>query len=334
MVSFQGTFTALASTTVAATTIRTQMQTTIPTHPAWSFIESVAIGGGGVTCDVYKCAAAGSGLSADFYVAVMQQTGTLTFGLAEGYNTSTHKPKRPALGSVAAASTLQSDGGIMPATTEIDWFNGQYNPGGGLITANQTANITPAVTDDYLIVVAKDNLALTIRTPGYHLQAGAYETFVPTPATNDPLPLALLRPGSTAAGSGTALRMPLCGSAASIQFACALNGANGTGQAANLILNNWNVGTVGAAVADNFDRYVGNPTADKFAVQNSWANGSATSGRNIVGWLRGAWRLIRGIASPAGTVWGDTATVDGVTYFCILPSTGQTNSTWIEQNPA
>lgn len=328
MVSFQGSFTSQASTTAAATAIRTQMQTTIPTHSAWSLVESSTTSGA-LPVDVYKCAAAGSGLSADFYVAVYQSAASLFLQIAEGYNSSTHRPKRCALNASTALQTLQADGGLMPATTEIDWAAGTYNPGGGALSAFALATIAPAVTDDYFIVVAKDGLALSIRTAAQLIYAGAYDSLLPTPATNDPLPLCVWKSNA----SGAALRQPMKGSA-SIGLAGNLNGS-GNGQVPNAaLLNNWNLGTVGAAATDNFDFYVGNPTADKFGIQNSWTPGSATVGRNINGWLRGSFRLVRGIAVPVGAIWNDTATVDGTTYFCVVPSATQLASFWVENNPA
>jgi len=341
--NFTGTITGAASSTVAATTIRTQMQTTIPSNSAWSLVESTTMNAGAIPCDVYKCAAAQSGLSADFYIGVMQSGAQLAIAIAEGYNTSTHKPKRPAVLATSALQSLQSDGGVLPATQEIDWWNGSYNPGGGALSAiasnANSGSMAPATTDDYQIVVAKDMVLLYIRTAANILLAGAYETAVPTPGTNDPLPI-LQAKSQTSTFAGTfATRQPLSASA-SRGYACNCNGKAASDSTSSLYAasaptdTGWaNLGALGGAVGDSFDKYsvATGAQALKVPVLNSYAAVSATLGRDLNGWLRGYFKYIRYITGTSGFAVGDTCTVDGIGY--TFGCNSSVNGLWFQTNP-
>lgn len=344
MTTFTGSLTAVASTTVAATTIRTQMQTTIPLNSAWSLVESTTMNVGAIPCDVYKCAAAGSGLSADFYVGVMQSGAALYFGLAEGYNASTHKPRRPAMVATSALQTLQADGGLMPSTQELDWYNGTYNPGGGALNVPVTGGMSllPSVTDDYMIAVAKDAVYLLIRTASKFLYAGAYDTNVPTPATNDPLPIVTGCGSASGTAATYATRLPLSGSA-SRGWACNVNGKTsgdlGSGNSLNQstsvdsVWASFPQSVLGGTAADQYDKYWQPAGVQAFRVTlfNSYTQNSATLGRDLNGWIRGWVRHIRYIQLVATASTMDTCTVDGVGYTFTNGTTAA--GFWVETNP-
>lgn len=327
MVAFVGSV-VQSTATAAATAVRTQMQTTIPSHTNWTLVESTTMVAGSIPCDVYKCSSVGNGLGADFYVAIMQSTNGLYLGLAEGYNTSTHKPKRPAMIAVAALQTLQADGGVVAATAECDWFNGAINPGGGSL--NVSNHVLPINSiDDYGIYVAADAIYCTARTNSNTLYAGAYDSMVPSPGTNDPVPLVLAKTGTVA----QALRMPLCGGQ-SIGWACGQGGANGAGQGFSTSLYSstlnsaWSMGSP-SATSDGSDLYSGGGVLiDRYIWQNSYVPGSATLGRDKNGWLRGTARHVRMANSASGISYFDTITIDGVAYQFLPPFH------WWEANPA
>jgi hypothetical protein len=241
MAVFNGSH-AVASTTAAATLVRTQMQTTIPSHANWTLVESTTMNAGAVPCDVYKCSSVGNGLGADFYAAVMQSGVNLYFGVAEGYNTSTHKPKRAAVHAPVTLNTLQADGGFMSATTEIDWFNGTFNPGGAAGTAMASvasnAAYSGAQIDDWKVMVGADCFYFAARSTAYYGYVGPYDSLVATPATNDPLPLVMVQCqlASSQAIHTAALRQPLCGSQ-SIGYATNCNGGGSGGSEAAATLS-------------------------------------------------------------------------------------------------
>lgn len=346
MVNFTGALVAVASTTVAATTIRTQAQTTIPTHTNWTLVESTTMNAGAVPCDVYKCASAGNGLGADFYVGLMQNAGNLYLGIAEGYNSTTHKPKRPAMRATVTLQTLQADGGVVSATAECDWFNGTINPGGGALTVSTSNSnvfaLSPATTDDYQIIVAADCLILFDRasTNDILLYAGGYDTRVPTPATNDPLPLIVARASTNAVCD--AMRLPLCGGlsrgwAGGCNGSVAAESGGGGGLGLHVKLSNTTLllGTAGGVTStDGMDLYLGAPAADKLAILNSYTNASATLGRDLNGWLRGSYRHLRSLPLAAGVTVLDTCTIDGATHFYAGAPGGVGHNLWVESNPA
>lgn len=341
MAVFNGSH-AVASTTAAATLVRTQMQTTIPSHANWTLVESTTMNAGAVPCDVYKCSSVGNGLGADYYAAVMQSGVNLYFGIAEGYNTTTHKPKRPAVHSPVTLNTLQADGGFMSATTEIDWFNGTFNPGGAAGTAMASvatnAAYSGAQIDDWKVMVGADCFYFVARSTAYYGYVGPYDSLVATPATNDPLPLVMVQCqlASSQAIHTAALRQPLCGSQ-SIGYATNCNGGGSGGSEAAATLSSilWlqpgEIGTVGSGTtADNSDLYAGGVTVIRRAViTNSFVAGSATVGRDKNGYARGLYRRLRVLgAAVTGLTFGDQITVDGAIWVFVQ------NNLVVEYNPA
>lgn len=342
MVAYAGSH-IVATTALSSAYVQTTLQTVIPSHSNWSLVESTTMNAGAVSCDVYKCSSVGNGLGVDFYVAVMLSGSNVSLGIAEGYNTSTHKPKRPATHAPVALNTLQADGGFMPATTEIDWFNGTFNPGGGAGTVFASASANPMYTgsavDDWHVSLAADGFFFFSRAAGTFGYAGVYESLVATPATNDPLPLLVGQGGLGNSMSivHQAMRHPLCGGQ-SIGYGtnCNGNAATGSENTSTPFSVAWSqpgaMGTIGNGVtADNTDLYAGGATnVNRVLILNSFVNTSATVGRDKNGYARGFHKRVRQMTSViTGMTYGDTVTIDGVTYMY----TGS-NNIWVESNPA
>lgn len=324
MTYFKGSITSAASQSDAISIICTQARTTIPSNPAWSVVEYTTCGGSNnYPCDVYKCSAAVSGLSADFYVALMQVNGTLYVGLAEGYNTTTHMPKRPAMIGSSAAQPLQSDGGLLPASTEMDWYLGKFNPGGGNMSVCAVSPGTVNTTDTYAISVQADGIILTIGSYGSLVYAGAYESKVLNAAVNDPLPIFISGgvSGNSIYAYSAATRHPMLGSQ-SVQFACALGDGRsgdyygaiiyGLSNAGTVLgANGLDVSTIGSTDPNSVDLY-----QPIYAVKGILFNAFYTSyaQKSVNGYWRGYLKHLRRLRVATGVTTWDTVTIDDVPY--------------------
>lgn len=328
MVQFLGS--AAAGSAIAnSPLVKAQIKATILTHSNWEFVEATTFGSAVYSADVFRCKAAGNGLGVDFYVMIANTTanGTIYCGLAEGYNTSTHLPRRPAMIGAATAQTLQADGSLMPSNQELDWVTGTYNPGGGARSVNNAATMTCIAVTDYCIAVAADAVYVIGRdvTNSMGFYAGVYESLVPTPATNDPLPLMLmggniLSQTTGVAGTISFLRHPMRGGL-STPWACSGGGSGGTVAPTSFTTTAPFV-TIGGVVSgtDSGDLYAsGAGYAVRTYLLNAYTASSATAGRDKTGWLRGRMKYQRYV--PQAGVFPDTVTIDGVVYYCFTQST-------------
>lgn len=84
------------SAAVVGQTVAEQFRDDIVAHAAWELVEEYTASSGAVTWYVFKCLAAQSGLSADFYAVIGRTiaTGELRFAICEGYNAGTHTMSR------------------------------------------------------------------------------------------------------------------------------------------------------------------------------------------------------------------------------------------------
>ncbi|HET8588980.1 MAG TPA: hypothetical protein VFM01_05055 [Nakamurella sp.] len=320
------------------TSIQDQIRAIVPTHPAWSLVESTTFGSS-LPADVYKCDHAVSGMFADFYAVVIRNNtfSSLYFGIAEGYNPSTHKPQRPAMHATATLQTLQADGGVIPATTEVDWYNGSYNPGGGSISAAGVFSALQA-SGAYAIVVAKDGFAVTSGSAslGGTAYVGAYDSALS--ASDDPLPIFVGTSDPGGASTCHATRHPRRGGLGT-GFACNLNGtasnepaSSGSLQASRLVEANSALMFAPASPpnGDGYDSYQADFTASRVALLNSYVSGSSTVGRYVNGWRRGWAKYLRATAAGGYSLL-DGLTIDGVAYLC---ADTRSPSLWIERDPA
>lgn len=308
-------------------TLVAQMKSTITSHPAWSWVESATYGGS-YTGDVYKCDHTASGLSADFYAMVLAGPfSAVYFGIAEGYNPATHLPKRPAMKATSALQTLQADGGVIPASTELDWYNGSIDPGGGSISVIGSSSRVD-VSGAYAVVVAKDAFALImVNSLSY---VGAYDSALS--AGNDPLPI--WAGGSYSSfTAAAATRHPKRGGLAT-GWACNVNGGSSaegpssgafTGKVteANMTLQ---FAPGSADTADQHDSYQSDFGASRIALLNSYTSGSSTLGRYVNGWRRGWCKYVRLTQGNFSSL--DTLTIDGNAYLCV------TGNLWLQQDPS
>lgn len=294
---------------------KTQMQSTIPSHAAWSLVESTTFGTGGYAADVYKCDHTVSGFSADFYVMVLLNGSNLHFGIAEGYNVSTHKPIRPAMKATSSPVTLQADAGILPAGTEVDWYDGTF---GGLSAAALPA--TFLASQPFAIAVYPDGLFLAYgySSTRYVAYVGSYETTLGS--ADDPLPLIVTTSGSSLR-TGYSTRHPRRGGL-SAGYAGNLNGASANDNSTTIYSSNVGgdfipIDGPGSTGPNAFDAYrSADPGAAKIAVLNSYGTTVGT-GRAVNGWRRGWLKHLR--FAPGGA-YSDTVSIDGTTYFCAAPS--------------
>ncbi len=317
-----------ANAFVAAQSVADAARTVIPQHAAWSLVESTTFDSSAVSADIYKCAKAVSGLSQDFYAMIAYSAASpsfLNFGVADGYNTSTHKPIRPAMNCGSTLRTLEADGAVLPSGTELDWHNGTDGdasvaaPG---LTCWQSTPFYICAYPDALAVVWRTTSSATNTFLGY---VGAYETVL---GDDDPVPVMV-----QGYKYAYALRHPRRGGL-STAYACGLNGgaAGASGESA-LGLNYQTSGAdftplaaPGSVDPNAYDAYRGTDSgAAKVAILNSYGT-TAGTGRVTNGWRRGWARHVR-YAPASGMAKDDTVTIDGVQHF--FPGSG---GLWLEMD--
>lgn len=247
--------------------------------------------------DVFKCAAAASGLPKDFYVVVARavSTGTITIYLGEDYNSGTHVLTNVAAIWASGARTLDPATGLFNPANSLT-FNAST---GAITTSGATAASSPvsaAATVAYEIIVDSDHFVF--RTAGTSRYVGAIESLVT--AVADPMPVGIVSlSGSSSVGSSSngSTRNP--GTVASIGQTHGFNDVLLTQNQVDLYPG---IGIKDTTITDPWVGGVG-------AYEVGAVNASSTSG---VGVIRGKLKKVRKIYGvPAGTTVGDTFTIAG-----------------------
>lgn len=313
--------------------------TQLGAHAAWQFIESVDFVSGTTTYTTYvwKNKSTASGLTADFYVGFMVQyannvgaglgySGTVPVRvyLFEQYNSTTHTATKIAIRESNTSQTLNADStnasswvlSAAPSTTDpnipLYGFVGPYS-------TNTTAFRTACIVANDAIIINQLYGPSTVN----QTYVGAYDSVLG--ATLDPLPLTLISCGSSmwpgptngsgSSGGGSSTRHPSMGGATGTCF----HGCGPSWYFQTSTPNQWIAyagllyqsnqtlnGSVG--VADTNASLWGIPVSR--ACLSVMGNPGSASTR---GGLRGFYKYVLSV-NLATHSFGDTFTVDGVTY--------------------
>lgn len=153
---------------------------------------------------VFQCPAALSGLAKAFHVALIRNIGTgqIYVALFEDYTVGGTRAiaKYAPISHSTALRTLDATGSWSQAANPTNWTS--YLNIVNLFVA-QSASV------DYQMLVTNDQIVLSLRsTQGWNTTyAGAFDSLVVDPATNDPVPLYLGQLGDTATAAATFAHM-------------------------------------------------------------------------------------------------------------------------------
>jgi hypothetical protein len=287
--------------------LRDQIKAAMIAQGAYTFIEDFT-DGGGFQNSVLRSNAASNGLGIDFYVIVTANPGgnAVYLNVAEGYTAATHTVTRASGPASASAITLDAQAAL-PASTGVLRLGTSINS-----SASCTVPSAGGVFD-YWYVVTNNGVFLITRvgTTSYGLYAGAFDTLVATPATNDPYPIVAGSPISIAQNPWPlqSPRHPLRASQSTL-WPCNEGSATWTLSAPQVPTGDLFQG--GASLASRVALVMGAALASP---------GNAPS----LGYLRGLFKDCLWITVSTGVTTGDTVIVDGHTYFY-----GGGNSFWID----
>lgn len=179
----------------------------------WSFVETV-VPAAGQRGDVYKLASAFSGFPGDLHVIFWDNASTLRMAIAEGWDTATKKVQR--VGWRTYTSYGYSSASSMPASGNVfgdDWLNPFTD---SVYVSTYLANAWFYVAWMTIDALAANVVCMFSATPrGLILTskandvyyAGFYESALPSPTLNDPMPTVLGR--NSASYPSITTRMPM-----------------------------------------------------------------------------------------------------------------------------
>lgn len=290
------------------------------THPAWDFVEfKDATNGPTYRRYVWKCTAAQSGLSADFYVVfevpfvttntVWATNQTIRVWMGETYSAGVLGKFATNNTSVTLASDLTN-----PATFTLTTF---ALPGSLLSVTNRFGLSADTTSLRIVALVAKDSLVLTRAanasgTAGTAnlLYVGAYDSLM-APAV-DPLPIIILGTSSSSSPfpGGGATRAPTMTPATAYAdvFAVQAGGSSvviGVGGWSDSLLTN-SRGTLGSAADTAWFKNMGGIVASRLIVFPGCVAASCSTLGLLRGHLKNVWGAVLATHS-----YGDTFLVDG-----------------------
>jgi hypothetical protein len=328
MAYFENTLTGSQTGLTVMADIKAELDGNLPT--GWSFVETYTESS--TTWDVYKCAAAQSGLSNDFHVVFVDtETGTssLKVFVCEGYDATNHRMIRPHLNYTAGDTTPPtggSDGSGDDSTLYRPTTSTPTRTAGTGLSSNfsHALNATVSSVTDWAIFVYADAMVLSFKagSVGSGFYAGALQSLVNNNSTNDPMPVVLLNlhnfvsastnfePGSTATRvAGGPIRSAMNANVA---------------HRPSLIASVWHVLTginfiTDITNPDNWDKYAA--SSGGYALPYMVTRASSASTYASSGLLRGK---LPYIVAAGGGSWGDTVEVGPDTYQRITSS----NTIW------
>jgi hypothetical protein len=272
-------------------------------HAAWDLVEEYTAASGLVRWYVFKCLAAQSGLSADFFV-VMGRTlgsGELRFTICESYNSSTHVMSSVSAPGVATSYTFDSLGRYSPTVTLST----------AALTSGYTAWIPSGVSTKWWICVDNDGFSVAFNgaSNGF-VHVGAY---VPLSTLTNDLPIGIIGTG-TSVTEGYIVRNPALASATAIGSGHYTNGGQAAGNSPPTPYLGFR------SRLDANDKLQGNlrAVAEVGIAVHQWTASHAT-----IGYVLGKQKRMRAGESntaPAGIAFGDAYSLQGRLWVPYLPT--------------
>lgn len=273
-------------------------------HAAWELVEEYTASGGAVRWTVLRCLAAGSGLSADYYVVIGRQlsNGELKFAICEDYN---------AVGHTMSFFGRSSSGGV---TFDAEGRDPATYVLGTSVLASTASNPlhqvwTPSGTSTkWWIIVDDDGFTVAFNgASNAFVHIGAY---IPLHPLDADLPIQIIGYNSQ---TGAITRNPAVAGLASAISNPALQ-IKGGGSTA---------GTYGEVLGFRGDlRYNDKLQNNQRPVaEQGIAIDSSTDSVQQNGWALGKQKRMRiGLNSPAGMAFGDAYAMMGTLWVPYLPT--------------
>lgn len=284
-----GVITEVDAATVGATMANT-IRDNVAAHAAWSVVEEFTPSGGAVNWVVFKCDAAESGLSADFFVIVGRTiaTGEIRIGICEAYDSSTHTLQYSAPPEDLSSINFDASG-RNPATYVL----------GTAAYGRKYSKWTPSgTTTKWWIIAAEDGLTIAWNgAASEFVHVGAY-----TPLSTLPNDLPLQVTGSDQTTSGIT-RNPAIASTTGYNYWLIANAGGSTPASSGPIL-----GFRGDL------RYPDKLQGSSIAVaeQGIVMENFPANTQSDRGWALGKQKRMRiGGTVPSGFTFGDAYEVDG-----------------------
>lgn len=275
-------------------------------NAAWSLVEEFTPASGAIRWYVFKCAAAASGLSADFYVVMGRTlaTGELRFAICETYDSTTHTMRYPAINgnssSIAYDASGRRDTTFVLGTTAFTTSSGQPHYFGW----------TPGSTSTkWWLVAAEDGFTVAFNgAANAFVHVGAY---APLSSLTNNLPIQIT---GSSDGNGSITRNPAVASQNTYDWALTFTGGGGT-----FVPNGPILGFQGDL--RNNDKLQGNERPVAEQGMSVYQGVTATTQTPLTGWALGKQKRMRvGIQSPAGVAFGDAYALGGSLWVPYLPT--------------
>lgn len=288
-------------------------------HVAWDLVEEYNAGGL-VTWYVFKCLAAQSGLSADYYVVISRlvSSGRLQAFICENYNSTTHVASNFSVGQNDFQSLVPDSVGR--AVTAAGTNATSYTLGTVQIPGQnwEPTNIiwTPSGTSTkWWLTVDNDGFTVAFNgaSNGF-MNFGAY-TYLGTLANALPI---MFYGGSSQPSNGYIVRNPAVAGIAGTQLGALWILSNGTGVESSPLL-----GFAGNLLANDKLQGLQRPVAEVGIVVTGYPSGNSNNGGDpaVMGRFIGKQKRIRaGLGNPSSFAFGDAYVLNSRLWVPYLPS--------------
>lgn len=282
-------------------------------HAAWELVEEFTAGSGLVRWYVFKCLAAQSGLSADFFVVVGRTLGSgeLRFALCEGYDSGTHTMSKYCQAATTITAVAYDSSGRIPSSYTLStavWPNTTTTP-----TYNSW--IPSGTSTKWWLIVTDDGFTVAFNgaSNGY-VHCGKY-TSLSSLINNLPIHIFGVLGAGGAGDVGHLTRNPAVANVN--HFGCALHTRHTASATSGPIL-----GAMGdLQLADALQG--GQRVVAEQGFSINLATGASTQ-YPITGWLMGKVNRMRinTTGAPVGFAFGDAYALQGRLWVPYLPTDG------------
>lgn len=327
---FEGTIG--AGSTNPADDARIAIKTVVAGVSGWSVLDD-GYTASSIARTVLKCEAATSGLPNDFYVilhnSTVASTQQLWVSVCEGYNSTTHTITYPQISGHATDSSCRSTS--TPSLSSV----GNQAWGSSSTGYNFASAIQASQSKMWAVCLFDDGIAIGAGNAAtYLVYAGVFTSLIPSPSSNDPMPIALIPLNTTAGAQNYAYQVNL--PVTFTRFAMNPNLAAGVpgdissagGKSATFIPQAiWVKGGVNTtamySIADPYINKTGLQTSPLLIINGTYSNGVTPA----YGSIRGRIKNVLHVGDTNGA-FGDTITVDGAVYTKL----SNTTNYWIRKS--
>lgn len=277
----------------------------LTTNPAWVLVEEFTPSGGAVNWAVFKCLAAESGLSDDYFVVLGRTiaTGELRFGLCEDYNAGTHTMSNLGPGMNGNQYVMDSVGRI-PHTFVLGAAQLSGSSGG----PGYHQWIPSGTNTKWWLIVSEEGFTVAWNgAANGFVHVGSYEPLTPLPID---LPLQMI---GHSLSIGFVTRNPSVAGLNKYDYSLGINGGGSTN------LTGVPLGFPGSLKTNDLLQSNARPLAE----QGMTVFNFNTDVEALIGWALGKQKRMRmgkSGSAPSAFAWGDAYALDGTLWVPYLPT--------------